>query len=127
MDTIVLQLSHLLWKKEWQVAVFGQSFGLALRIVDDAAVLYLELEAESHRARLGLVESAAEVMMVRDVIQLRLSISDIEWQDGNLRRAGLDVRASAGTLGSQIVVREVIEFGVLDGQLVPETASVRDI
>jgi hypothetical protein len=126
-ETIVIQLSRLLWKKTWQVDVFGQNFGLALRIVDDEGAGYVELEAESHRARVKLVESVAAVMMIRDVVQLKLGISDIEWNNDNLKRASLDVHGSAGNLNSRLLVREIIEFGLLDDQVVPQTASVREI
>ncbi|HEX3725516.1 MAG TPA: hypothetical protein VHV08_04710, partial [Pirellulales bacterium] len=114
----------LIWEKSWQILAFGVQFGLSMRLVGDGGILFIEVEAESHRARVKLADSSGTLLMVRDFVQLKLGMSSVEFQDGHLKSARLQISAVVGPVAKLLVDQHLVLLA-LDERLVSDEIEVR--
>jgi hypothetical protein len=99
------------------VLAFGERFDLGMRLVGDGGILFVEVEAESHRARVKLAEASGALLMVRDFVQLKLCIARLEYQEAHLESVRLQIQAVIGPVAKSLVA--------LDERLVSDEFDVR--
>jgi len=108
------QVLQIIWQQCWNIDVFGKKFKVCLRVVRDNTKLFFEIEADGKVARIPLANACITAFTLFGVIEIKLCLSDVEFDGPNLKRLCIEVEGCAGFLGCATLVKHCQGFRALD-------------